>query len=234
MMNHLFDAAGWALKEDILEHSLVAYARSYLEMRLVELSCLYAQGKLGEPALTHFLRGEFDLDTRLSPVVTDILSSLKCRFAVSQFLQADQYYVHYPLMVRFKLPDTSANEVPAHQDDHYTTHLTGGFVTIWAPLVDIDEGVGGLIVHEGSQFSDFEYETHAVWGEGIITTAFVKKHVLMNAGDALFFPPHLVHQSAAQLSTRIRYSIDFRVFLDPKDTTRSYYDPYTKEVTRLD
>jgi ectoine hydroxylase-related dioxygenase (phytanoyl-CoA dioxygenase family) len=55
----------------------------------------------------------------------------------------------------------------------------------------------------------------------------------MRVGDVLLFPPSLIHESAPHRSTtRVRYSIDFRVFRSPEDTTKSYFDPLENRVVR--
>jgi hypothetical protein len=49
----------------------------------------------------------------------------------------------------------------------------------------------------------------------------------------LLFPPSLIHESAPHRSTtRVRYSIDFRVFRSPEDTTKSYFDSLENRVVR--
>ena len=50
----------------------------------------------------------------------------------------DRYYVHYPPMIRFKLADAPSSIVPVHQDIAYNRHLSD-FITVWVPLVDIDD-----------------------------------------------------------------------------------------------
>ncbi len=189
--------------------------------------------------LRHYLVGEFDLQTRLDPRICRILGSPSARKCLARLLDSPRYYVHFPPMIRLKVAEAPGSILPAHQDFPYNTHLRD-FLTVWVPLVDIDQEVGGLILYPGSHLDGkMDHAANGPWAHGLSDGALLKKYarraIQMKVGDALIFPPTLIHESAAQLSrTTPRLSIDFRVFREPSDTGKSYYDPFEDRVTRLD
>jgi hypothetical protein len=254
-----FPANGWHCEPAILEPGVVARARDFLAARLTILhkqfekwsglsvtdASSYARHQQQLPLfesasipkdLRHYLTGEFDLDTRLDACITDLLSTSRCRDFICGFLRRDCYYVHYPPMIRFKIADAPSNLVPLHQDVAYNRHLNE-FVTVWVPLVDIDEECGGVIVYERSQFlPTLQHEVKGAWANRAVVdvSQFRRHHVLMQAGDALLFPPSLLHESAPHRTAHIRYSVDFRVFFNAANTKKSYYDPFTRSIRRVD
>jgi ectoine hydroxylase-related dioxygenase (phytanoyl-CoA dioxygenase family) len=139
-------------------------------------------------------------------------------------------------MIRFKVADALDSLVPVHQDASYNPHLSN-FITVWVPLVDIDDDCGGIIAYEGSQLTAVvEHEGSGAWAKKAVidVSKYPSRHITMKAGDALLFPPNLLHESAPHRSSLIRYSIDFRVFRDSTDTNKSHYDPFKRAITRVD
>lgn len=85
----------------------------------------------------HYLRGEYDLDTRLNTLPLELFTTKRCQAFLTSFLDAEKYFVHYPPMIRFKVGGAESSIVPVHQDAFYNQHLSQ-FITVWVPLVDID------------------------------------------------------------------------------------------------
>jgi ectoine hydroxylase-related dioxygenase (phytanoyl-CoA dioxygenase family) len=139
-------------------------------------------------------------------------------------------------MTRFKVADAPNSILPPHQDAPYNAHLND-FLTVWVPLVEIDNDCGGLIVYDGSHTAELvDHVSSGAW-EAKATgdhSRFHTQHVLMKPGDILMFPPALLHESAPHRSARVRYSIDFRVVRSAGDTTKSFFDPFTGAVTQTD
>jgi hypothetical protein len=257
-MKDRFGPAGWHVERQLIDLATVAAARAFLDANRLELqrkletwvgapleagSYAYHQSQIqnyeagGLPKdLRHYLRGEFDLETRLDKRLVGLLSTPACRAYLATFLESDGYVIHYPPMVRFKVADAPNSILPPHQDAPYNTHLND-FLTVWVPLVEIDNECGGLILYEGSHTTEIlRHIASGAW-EAKATgdhTRFQQQHVLMQPGDILMFPPALLHESAPHRSARIRYSIDFRVVRSAADTTKSFFDPFTGLVTRSD
>jgi ectoine hydroxylase-related dioxygenase (phytanoyl-CoA dioxygenase family) len=129
----------------------------------------------------------------------------------------------------------SGSVLPPHQDSPYSTHLNN-FFTVWVPLVSITEDIGGIIAYKGSHVSEpIDHSPGQFWAHGIDDSRleYEKQHILMEKGDALFFPENFIHSSAPQRNPKaIRYSIDFRVVLNRNDTTKSYFDARQKKIVR--
>jgi hypothetical protein len=251
----MFEKTGWHLERAALAPETIESAREFLSQRRERLMQQFSEWvgssdndygyhqtqlplyeQRGLPSdLRHYLTGEFDLETRLDEKITDILSTDGCREFLSGFLGSERYLVHYPPMIRFKVANAPSNLVPVHQDLAYNRHLKN-FVTVWVPLTDLTEDCGGVIVYEGSHVLDLlDHKASGAWAEKAETdlTQFPARHILMNTGDALLFAPTLLHQSAPHRARHERYSVDFRIFPSADDTTKSYYDPFTKTVRRL-
>jgi hypothetical protein len=254
----LFETHGWRLERCLLDAIVVSDVRCYLEGRLEEVQANFEQwvgskfdsidsylwhqsrlplyDRMEIPAdFRHYLVGEFDLATRLDPIIRKVLSVENIRRMICRFLQTDQYYVHYPPTLRFKIRDAAASIVPPHQDIAYNEHLHN-FVTVWIPFVDIDEECGGVIVYEGSHLDGLTHHLKGdIWAAQaeVDLSKYTARHVTMNAGDGLLFPPTLLHTSAPHSAATIRLSLDLRVFQKTYQTTKSYYDPFSDTVRRL-
>ena len=254
----LFTAVGWHLEPGILELAAVNGVREFLDARRQQLQQHFSawvgesvsdgnyaahQGHLEEYGarnlpkdLRHFLRGEFDLQTRLDQRIMEVLGTPRCRAFLTGFLGSEQYFIHYPPMIRFKMARAESSRLPAHQDTPYNQHLAE-FMTVWVPLVVIDDACGGVVVYEGSQRDGIvPHESKGAWENSAVAdlTQYTPRHVLMNPGDILLFPGELLHASAPHRSERIRYSIDFRVIKRVEATTKSYYDPFARQIVRRD
>ena len=183
--------------------------------------------------LRHFLRGEFDLETRLSAEIRDFLATLSLRELVADVFGETRYFLHYPPMLRFKVPRAEQTIVPPHQDNAYSTHIER-FITAWVPLTPITEEVGGVTFYEGTQKlgnlthgSSGAWESRAFFDE----STYPAYSPQMELGDVLFFTPTIVHASALNTSNNIiRFSIDMRAFSTNTVSSKSFYDPWSGEI----
>jgi hypothetical protein len=182
----------------------------------------------------HFLRGEFDLPTRLDPRTIACHRLPLLQRYICAFLGSDEYLVHYPPMVRFVPPGANVSAVPIHQDTSYNDHMVD-FCTLWVPLCDVDDACGGVIVFDGSQREQpLDHGPAGSWEmkAAIKEDRYPMRQLHMPAGGALLFAKTLLHKSASNVSTRTRHSLDFRVFRTSADSTKSFYDPFRDQVTR--
>ncbi len=254
----LFNRQGYLLERSVLDPSATSEARDLLLASKERLhrqleqwtgesitdNAAFAAHQLRLPEYTvqglpvdlrHYLVGEFDLETRLDRRICGVLATPRIRAALTSFFGNSKYYVHYPPMVRFKMADVPGSILPAHQDFTYNGHLRD-FITVWVPLVDINDEVGGIILYDGSHLDgSVDHAPSGPWAHGLTKPSglpYARKHVHMQVGDALLFPPLLIHESAPHRAETLRYSIDFRVFVAEGDTTKSYYDPFEDRVVR--
>ena len=125
-------------------------------------------------------------------------------------------------VTRPKLPQNKPTTFPWHQDSQYygapTQHLH--VVSVWIPLVDVDEHNGCLYVMPGSH----------TWGllkgergadMNIRTFEDVEKRgepvvLPMRQGDILFFSNLTFHASKLNTTDKVRWSVDLRYVVPPE------------------
>lgn len=116
------------------------------------------------------------------------------------------------IQVRVNGPDNKYVQ-PWHQELGQMSELN---MTVWTPLVDIDEEIGGLFVvpkshkrglvkHYYMEHPGMKKPVHAIRPEELENDEPVR--VLLKAGDALAFHPHLFHVTADNNSSRTRWTI---------------------------
>ena len=116
------------------------------------------------------------------------------------------------IQVRVNAPDNRYVQ-PWHQELGQMSELN---MTVWTPLVDIDEEIGGLFVvpqshkrglvkHYYMDHSGMKTKVHAIREEEMEGDEPFR--VIMKAGDALAFHPHLFHVTADNNSDRTRWTI---------------------------
>ena len=104
-------------------------------------------------------------------------------------------------------------------------------ITIWVPLVDIDESLGALEVIPGShKWGLLESDSVSYYGkisEELTVSQFLPVEV--DRGDALVFSSFLVHRSGTNSTESIRWSCHFRYNNLSEQTfvDRGYPHPFT-------
>ena len=160
------------------------------------------------------LCGHYPLKTRLSERLWDVAKQASVRAVLEDVLETQTLSMHMPPAARFVLPLNKHAGVPAHQDISYNKHMQT-FVTMWVPLVDIDDQCGGVAVFEGSQIMPEildDYRRSTVWLRGVSTDKYNRVHCKMNSGDVLLLNQWIIHESQANVSPHPRLSIDYRFF----------------------
>jgi hypothetical protein len=179
------------------------------------------------------LTGHFPLDVRLSQALWAIPRDPQLQVLLREILGANKLFMHMPPTARFILPGNSAAGVPPHQDISYNAHM-GDFVTVWVPLVEIDAECGGVTIFKGSHQSQIAETELAgpVWLREITTSGYEAIDcVPMAPGDILVFQPRVIHSSMANVSSRMRLSVDFRFFGENATSTKHYLDLQSWQVT---
>jgi len=217
----------WALKNNDKVEDYSSYQKKLEEFKVKNLP----------DDLHHFLKGEFDLKTRLSKKLCRLFGEKNFVKKLKKKLKAETLFIHYPPMLRFKYADSPGSILPPHQDFSYSPHLKD-FVTVWMPLVRINKKVGGLVMYNKSQNLTTEQDRqNKYWTFGIAEEKirkYKKVQPTLNLGEALIFPSGFVHGSALQLDKKNnRLSIDFRIFTEKTMTSKSYFDCQSKKVIKL-
>jgi ectoine hydroxylase-related dioxygenase (phytanoyl-CoA dioxygenase family) len=120
--------------------------------------------------------------------------------------------VHPRHIARCVGPETARFTTPPHQDVWYIGG-TSDIWTAWVPLVDCPEELGGLAVLPRSHRAGRIASEQAVGAggqqvAGLTATDWAWEP--MQAGDALIFHGHTVHQGCDNRSDRLRLSVDLR------------------------
>jgi hypothetical protein len=177
------------------------------------------------------LSGHLSLETRLSKTLWKIPYAAKLQEILIALL-GDELHLHMPPTARYVLPGNVHAGVPPHQDISYNKHMTD-FITVWVPLVDIDDACGGVTVYEGSGNAP-EYETGKTdsefWQQGVPTAGYQPVHCAMKAGGVLVLNKWIIHGSTANRSANIRISVDYRFFGGADRSTKHFLDMKRQHV----
>ena len=152
--------------------------------------------------------------------------------------------------IRYSLPDHSQYVTPAHQDRFFIRGTTA-FCTLWIPLMDLDETMGGLVVAAGShkrglrdhaeQPDVYSYVFRGRRQKGVPLADIAEPQLTAEyrPGDVLLFHNLTLHWALPNRSDRIRLSIDTRA--QPANAPRTFQlertilelRQYRKDVQRI-
>ncbi len=207
--------------------------RSYLEIRRDDAEWFAGLSR----SMQHLIKGEFPLEVRLREEFLAITEVERLNGLLTALLGDPGLRMHYPPMLRFKVPGAPQHRVPMHQDAPYFPHLQN-FANVWIPFCSITPECGGVNVLPGShKLGTLPHQETVIWGnyvpQELIGDRLEHIHVLMEPGDVLIFGPHLLHYTHDNTSEQVRCSIDSRWFARTIDTTRQYYDLESRRVVRM-
>ncbi len=199
-----------------------AYVDESFERRL---AAIYENNDIGLRGWYPFTREQELYDLIVHPVITKHLESL----LGPAFSWMGGYHL------RPKLPESSLMSFPWHQDSQYYgaptqyTHL----ITVWIPLVDVNEENGCLWVIPAS------HKWGLLHGErGKDLNMRTKENVEekgepiplpMKVGDVLFLSNLTFHSSRPNQSNTVRWSIDIRYCPNPEKILLSPQEKYGYE-----
>jgi hypothetical protein len=132
-------------------------------------------------------------------------------------LVGDEVYAHGVWNGRPREPGVMLQKILWHQDAHYYKRwdaADGPLVSVWLPLVPVDEHNGCLQMLPGSHRQGYIERHTGFNGLFTVDDAVIAAHtpvsLAMQPGDALFFSDTTVHQSLDNQSDGVRWSIDIR------------------------
>jgi len=118
--------------------------------------------------------------------------------------------------LRPKMPDSEATAFPLHQDSQYYGKPTqhAHIITVWIPLVDVDEVNGCLYLIPGSNHGELldsaRDENSNMRSFEDVETRGTPIPLPMQQGDILLFSNMTFHGSKVNRSNAVRWSIDIR------------------------
>jgi len=242
-----FQTYGYQVLTDVIDRRVVESVGSFLESQLTnaldelrkrfefsdfrqfaeQVGAVEMHGHLTElPAeLSKTITGHFPLQVRLSPVLWGVPKSRELQERLSRLFPGQSLRVHMPPTARFVLPGNHFAAVPAHQDIAYNRHLED-FVTVWVPLVEIDEKCGGVAFYsDGNIKHDLgNAEKLGFWRGPVSGIKGTQIPVKVPLGGVLLFNKWVVHESMPNHSDRIRLSVDYRFFGSHSQSTKHFLD----------
>lgn len=251
-----FQEHGYQVFKDVLDPLAMEGVRRFLEGQVeqqvtqacAEIGCasqaeivsyIGAIADTGEQAIDRLskatkdtLSGHFSLEARLSPALWEIPRQPRLRELLEALLGHGDLFMHMPPTARFVLPGNGHAGVPAHQDISYNKHMSN-FLTVWVPLVPIDDECGGVTVYEGSGHEPERLADGGrdkFWLQGVATDGFREVHCKIGIGDVLVLNKWVIHRSMPNRSRRTRYSIDSRYFGADDTSSKHYLDMQTFKV----
>ena len=125
----------------------------------------------------------------------------------------DDILPHASIIGRTIFPQRNAYTTPAHQD-WIPIQGCADTYTVWIPMSDIPQDMGGLQVKAGSHLGGI-YDFKPALGAGAtsITDPLDESRWMqgtMRQGDVIIFHSHTVHRGRPNTSSRLRLSIDAR------------------------
>lgn len=170
-----------------------------------------------------FLDSDVEYKKRASKLVQDFFRPV-----------VENLFIDYRILTGgFYVKPSRSNEIGIHRDLTFTKNFNDVNITIWCPLVDVDETNGALFMVEGSHklvpgittiltkpfFSEFED-----WLKQN------SKVIRMKAGEVLLFDNTILHGSNRNGSNEIRYVVNMLCISQKAQAV--YYYPHLKGAER--
>lgn len=133
----------------------------------------------------------------------------------------EEVFIFRGTNIRYALPHDDLHVTPPHQD-HFFVGPNDDFRTVWIPLMEIGERVGGLAVARGSHRAGLRAHVERDDAESYVFIGRKQKGVPLDAvdeewltadyepGQVLVFHSHAVHRALPNRSELVRLSLDAR------------------------
>jgi hypothetical protein len=126
----------------------------------------------------------------------------------AQLLGVDNVRIYHDQAL-FKEP--GGGPTPWHQDQYYWPIDTAHTVTMWMPLVDIEENMGMLTFASQSHLDGLVFNTEIsddsdmLYEDYVLTKGYpISREKTMKAGDATWHFGHTIHQAPGNYSNKMR------------------------------
>jgi phytanoyl-CoA hydroxylase len=237
-----YDREGYLILPDLLTSKEMDPLRAAMNAKVsiiaeqLTADGLISNQRLNDPfeiRLAHLFKGLTDADFLKygrswrdpHPGYFEFMSNPKILAAVESLI-GGEIFANPVYNTRPKVPGVAAGAVPWHQDKSYWPNANWNpVITVWVPLVDVDEINGCLHVwprtHK-AKVMGYHHETQTGTG---YTELDLKKEADRNgvalpvrAGSAILFNDRCIHMSTPNRSDHVRWSVDLRY--QPTDQER--------------
>ncbi len=206
---------------ELFDEKGVVVVKSLLPWDTVEGVADFLNGKEADAM------GQFTLGCRLAAELLAIPRALAKDAILHEILGADRLFLHMPPMARAVVPEAPHAAVPLHQDASYNPHLRD-FLTLWVPLVPIDDVCGGVAVYPGSHRAEVITGPAPAndWLPAIQPPEGAERVVLapLRIGDVVILHSRVMHESMRNRSDHVRLSCDYRFFGSEGGSSKHYLD----------
>jgi len=210
---------GYLFFEGVLDVGLIEQARVEL------VGSLTAQGIVDPDTPGSRATGlgidAIDVNTLYAlPTYDNVVTSTELQ-ALADAVFGEPVSIYRSTNLRYALPADAIHQSPPHQDAFFVGPHED-FRTLWIPLMDIDEAMGGLAVARGShvpglrahaeQDGVYSYVMKGRKQKGVALEE-VKEEWLTASyrqGDVLVFHCHAIHRGLPNTSDQVRLSLDVR------------------------
>ncbi len=133
----------------------------------------------------------------------------------------EEVFIFRGTNIRYAIPHDDLHVTPPHQD-HFFVGPNDDFRTVWIPLMNIEESIGGLAVARGSHRSGLRDHVEQEDAESYVFLGRKQKGVPLatveeewltagyEPGDVLVLHSHAVHRALPNRSDLVRLSLDAR------------------------
>lgn len=216
-LNELFEEEGYLFFRNVL--------RGTEKVKRDFIRVLQEQGAVkpgvSEPIWTGLASEHVD-DTGLYEAPSHMeLFDLPQNAALVERIFGEPVFIFRSPTIRYALPTDAAHVTPPHQD-YFFVRINQSFRTMWVPLMDIDEQVGGLVLAPGihkrgllehkEQENVYSYIFKGRKQKGLTLESLPQPWLTTDyhPGDLLIFHNLMVHWALPNRSDRVRLSIDNR------------------------
>jgi hypothetical protein len=218
-LNQILAEDGYLFFRGVLDPDEVGRVREDF-IRVLQAQGFVAPGE-ASPTWTGRAFDLLDDDPLYALTSYDELANSPRTISVLERIFGEPVFVNRNATLRYAFPEDAAHVTPAHQD-HFFIRETDRFRTLWVPVMDIDQAVGGLAVAPGSQNrglqphevneSVYSYVLKGRKQRGIPLERVAPPWLTADyhPEDLLVFHSHTIHWALPNRSNVIRLSFDTR------------------------
>lgn len=177
------------------------------------------------------LSGHYPLNFRIETYKKIIKSKKLFSYLEKEIFKTNDFYFYLPPMCRFSLPQNKYSLTPWHVDKNYNHYLNDAY-TVWIPLVDIDNEIGGIGFYDGNYDEKYEKTNKKNIFFSSVDLPDNAKIIRYNMkkSDVLIFDNSTIHKSIPNNSNKIRYSLDIRFTRNNPISSHRYHYKMKKKL----